>query len=163
MDNEFSQKLFRRLLMSLYHILDSANILFLLSKELLVLSTQGTCSLVANVVVQDTDDKLLRWGNKHQILATTVGSRFQQQDFLHLSYDNINIFNQLALSGYPPSCNLEHTSPAVPYLFLINGHPLFLKQFFQTSSSYSSDKRGSSCSNPPWWRDLKSVSMESIR
>ncbi len=79
--------------MSLYHILDSANILFLLSKELLVRCTQGICSLVANVVVQDTGDKLLRWGNKHQIPVTSVGSRFQQQDSLHLSYNNINLLN----------------------------------------------------------------------
>ena len=91
MDNEFSQKLFQKLLMFQYCILGSVDSLWLLSKELLENHMLGIDNHEANEGVQCNSDMHRHSGKNCRTLVMFADSQFQRQVYLHLScfYTNI--------------------------------------------------------------------------
>lgn len=85
MDNEFSQKLFQKLLMFLYCILGSVDNLWLLSKELSENHMQGIDNPEANESVQGTSDMHRHSGKNCRTLVMFADSQFQRQVYSHPS------------------------------------------------------------------------------
>ena len=104
MDNEFSQKLFQKLLMFQYCIPGSADNLWL-PRSFQRITCRALTTLRPTKLARGISDIRLRSEKKYRTLVMFADSQFQRQVYSHLSCSHTNTLRLLALSGYPLNFN----------------------------------------------------------